>query len=253
MQTAAETPPRFLDAGEGGLIVEFGNDIDEGVNRRVVALDRAIARLRLGSIRETVPTYRSLLVLYDPLSVSRRQLVEHIISCANVSDEVDDECSVWRVPVCYGGEHGVDLEEVARAHRVASEELVAIHSSASYRVYMIGFAPGFTYLGGLPEAIHTSRRTDPRATTPPRSISIGGRQAAVAPPMGVPSGWHLLGRTPVRSYDPRREEKPFLFSPGDRIRFRPVSVAEYNDMLAAAEAGDIVAELVSPATERAGG
>ena len=106
---------------------------------------------------------------------------------------------------------------------------------------MIGFAPGFSYLGGLPAALHIDRRPDPRLKVPPRSVSIGGQQAAVAPPLAIPSGWHLLGQTPVRTYDPRRTDRPFLFSPGDLIRFVPVDQQGYETLCAAAEAGDPVA------------
>ena len=109
---------------------------------------------------------------------------------------------------------------------------------------MVGFAPGFAYLGGLPERIHTSRRPSPRMKTPPRSISIGGQQAAIAPPLEVPSGWHLLGQTPVRSYDPKRSERPFLFAAGDTVSFYPIAREEYRELTEAAEHGAIVAEEV---------
>ena len=232
--------PRLLDAGDSGLVVEFGSDVDEAVNQRVIALDMALASAPIDGIRESVPTYRSLLVLFDPLLIDRATLGAKILALEASEPVSNAGATLWRVPVLYGGESGVDLESVALTHGLTPEELVAIHSGALYRVYMIGFAPGFAYLGGLPERIHTSRRTDPRAKTPPRSISSGGRQAAVSPPLEVPSGWHLLGQTPVSSYDPAREQ-PFLFAAGDTIRFFPVGAGEYRDMLAAAEDGEIVA------------
>ncbi|MFK8253238.1 5-oxoprolinase subunit PxpB [Ancylobacter terrae] len=239
--------PRVLDAGDCGLVVEFGTDVDEAVNQRVIALDRALAAHPIGGVRETVPTYRSLLVLFDPLVIDRQSLVGALLARVDEGEEAAPGGALWRVPVRYGGEHGVDLESVARQHGLSTDELVTLHSGALYRVYMIGFAPGFAYLGGLPERIHTSRRTDPRPKTPPRSISIGGRQAAVSPPLEVPSGWHLLGQTPVRSYDPARAE-PFLFAPGDLLRFHAVSASDYADMLAEAEAGAIIAERLPPGT-----
>ncbi|GAB4067856.1 5-oxoprolinase subunit PxpB [Ancylobacter sonchi] len=234
----------MLDAGEGGLVVEFGSDVDEAVNRQVIALDRALGVHPIDGVRETVPTYRSLLVLFDPLRIARDALASQLLALQTRGAPETEGGTLWRIPVLYGGEHGVDLDAVARLHGLATEELIALHSGALYRVYMIGFAPGFAYLGGLPERIHTSRRTDPRPKTPPRSVSIGGRQAAVSPPIEVPSGWHLLGQTPVRSYDPGRE-KPFLFAPGDTLRFYPVAGDDYRDMLAAAEAGALVAEAVA--------
>lgn len=245
MNPHPQSLPRLLDAGDGGLVVEFGSDVDEAVNRRVIALDRALAANPIAGVRETVPTYRSLLVLFDPLVIECTALAEQLLALEAVAAAEHESGTLWRVPVLYGGEHGVDLEAVAQLHGMTTDEFIALHSGAAYRVYMIGFAPGFAYLGGLPERIHTSRRTDPRPKTPPRSVSIGGRQAAVSPPIEVPSGWHLLGQTPVRSYDPAREQ-PFLFAPGDTLRFHAISKSDYRDMLAAAEAGDIVAERLAP-------
>lgn len=242
MRIGQPASPRLLDAGDGGLVVEFGDDIDETVNRRVIAFAQAVESLALPGIREVVPTYRSLLILFDPLVLARHELCEAALALWPPPETAGQRHGFWRVPVLYGGEHGIDLDHVARMHGMAAEDVIALHSGAEYRVYMIGFAPGFAYLGGLPEPLHTSRRTDPRLKTPPRSVSIGGRQAAVSPPMEIPSGWHLLGQTPVRSYDPRRTDRPFLFTAGDAIRFAPVSPAEYRDLCKAAEAGEIVAQ-----------
>jgi 5-oxoprolinase (ATP-hydrolysing) subunit B len=233
--------PRFLNAGDAGLVVEFGDEISEAINQRVVALDEALAARALAGIRETVPTYRSLLVQFDPLVVTRATLRDEISALLPPDRAARKSHSLWRVPVLYGGASGADLDTVAETHGLTTSEVVRLHTSPDYRVYMIGFAPGFAYLGGLPEALHTSRRHDPRPRTPPRSISIGGVQTAVSPPMEVPSGWHLLGQTPVRSYDPRRAERPFLFAAGDRIRFHAISPTEYETMSAAAEAGEDVA------------
>lgn len=232
--------PRFLDAGDRAVSVEFGDVIDECINDEVVALDAALQGSGTPGLLETIPTYRSLLVAFDPLLISRAEI--EALALANCPARLSRgaACTRWTVPVLYGGAHGQDLYGVASLHDLTPEEVIAIHSGAEYRVYMIGFAPGFAYLGGLPQVLHTSRRTEPRLKTPPGSISIGGQQAAVSPPLEVPSGWHLLGRTPVRSYDPNRE-RPFLFAAGDRIRFRPISLAEYDSMAAEAAAGAVVA------------
>jgi KipI family sensor histidine kinase inhibitor len=234
--------PRFLNAGDSGLVVEFGSEINESINEQVIGLDEALTGRALQGVRETVPTYRSLLVLFDPLLLPRETLRDEIAALLPESRSTRRNRSLWSVPVLYGGASGIDLDAVAAMHGLTPDEVVRLHSDAEYRVYMIGFFPGFAYLGGLPERIHTGRRAEPRLKTPPRSISIGGVQAAVSPPIEVPSGWHLLGQTPVRSYDPKREERPFLFAAGDRIRFRPISKAEYDEMCATAEAGEIVAE-----------
>ena len=134
----------------------------------------------------------------------------------------------------------MDMEFMAETHKMSVEEVIRIHSEAEYRVYMIGFAPGFAYLGGLPEALHTPRRVNPRLMVPARSISLGGIQAAIYS-YPAPSGWHILGQTPVRTFDLNRDE-PFLLKTGDCIRFLPVSRSEYDRLDAMAERGDIIAE-----------
>lgn len=242
---ATDNTPRLLDAGDCGLVVEFGDTIDEAINARVLRLDAAFAQARLDGVRETVPTYRSLLILFDPQRLRRRTLHQAVLSMLPHLDADGPASSTrhWHIPVLYGGASGEDLETVAALHGLTTDEVARLHAGADYRVYMIGFMPGFAYLGGLPEAIHTSRRTTPRQKTPPRSISIGGKQAAVSPPIEVPSGWHLLGRTPVRVYDPRRAEQPFLLKSGDRVRFERIGQREYDRLCRAAEAGEIVAEL----------
>ena len=243
--------PRFLDAGDGGLVVEFGDAIDEATNRAVVALADALDAQAIPGLVETVPTYRSLLLLFDPAALARRRLVERVEQAWPPSAGTAAAATLWHVPVLYGGEHGADLRAVADLHGLDETEVVRLHAGAQYRVYMIGFAPGFAYLGGLPERLHTGRRQDPRPSVPPRSISIGGQQAAVGPPLAIPSGWHLLGQTPVRSYDPARTARPFLFAPGDAIRFEPIGAGDYDRLCAAAEAGELVArQEPSPARQQ---
>ncbi|WP_051660946.1 5-oxoprolinase subunit PxpB [Bosea sp. 117] len=239
--------PRFLPAGDAALSVELGDAIDETINARVVALEEALAARHVAGVIETVPTYRSLLVLFDPLVATHAGIAAAVRELWPPPERAAGARRLWRVPVCYGGEMGADLDFVARAHDLTTDEVVALHTAPTYRVYMIGFAPGFAYLGGLDERLVTSRREVPRPKTPPGSISIGGRQAAVSPPMEVPSGWHLLGRTAARSYDPRREQ-PFLFGPGDLICFHAVDAAGHAALIRAAEAGE---EIVAP--EEAGG
>lgn len=232
--------PRFLQAGDCALTVELGNAVDVGVNEAVAALEQNISNAAIDGVLETIPTYRSLQVVYDPARIRSRNLIDRLSGILSGPGQGVTTTRRWTIPVLYGGEHGMDLEFVAAVHDLSADEVVRIHSGAEYRVYMIGFAPGFAYLGGLPEALHTPRRDNPRALTPARSISIGGIQAAVST-MPVPSGWHMLGQTPVRTYDLTRPE-PFLLRTGDRIRFEPVSHEEYQRLDAAAEKGDIIAE-----------
>lgn len=147
------------------------------------------------------------------------------------------------MPVVYGGEYGVDLDDVARVHSISTAEVIAKHTSGDYRVAMIGFTPGFAYLSGLDPAIATPRRENPRTETPPGTISIGGVQACVQC-LAAPSGWHLLGRTPVRTFHPHRDPV-FLMEPGDAVTFHAIAASEFASLDRAAERGEAVAELIA--------
>lgn len=230
----------MLQAGDQALVVEFGDTIDARLNRLVQALDRRVAEAAIDGVIECVPTYRSLMIVYDPLRVGSAAMRKRIAKLVPKSAEAEAPARRWTVPVAYGGVHGLDLDDVARMHDLSSDEVIALHSGAEYRVYMIGFSPGLAYLGGLPERLHTPRRTSPRLRVPPSSVAIGGIQAAVFS-VEIPSGWHLLGRTPERMFNLRRTQ-PFLLGAGDRVRFRPISPTEYDRLAALAERGEVVAE-----------
>lgn len=235
--------PRILPSGDTALTVEFGNSIDPEINRRVLALDRSVASESVTGVTETVPTYRSLLVHYDPLLVGYAALSEQLLALAQRPVPPETGIRRWRVPVVYGGEYGIDLDDVARAHNISTSEVIAKHTGSEYRVAMIGFTPGFAYLSGLDPAIATSRRESPRTYTPPGTISIGGVQACVQC-LAAPSGWHLLGRTPVRTFHPQREPV-FLMEPGDAVIFHAIAATEFDSLDRAAARGEIVAELVT--------
>ncbi|MFI4376830.1 5-oxoprolinase subunit PxpB [Klebsiella pneumoniae] len=215
--------PRFLAVGERALLVEFGDCIDDQLNARVLALATKLSGLN--GVSEIIPTYRSLTVMFDPLTVAFAELCEQVTLSVDSLSSTRTLRRYWRVPVCYGGEYGEDLAALALAHGLSTEQVIELHSSARYRVYMVGFMPGFAYLGGLPESLHTPRRSSPRAMTPASSINIGGQQTAISSVAG-PSGWHLIGRTPWRSFDPKRR-RPFLFQAGDEIGFSPIAPAEF--------------------------
>lgn len=233
--------PKFLVAGDGGLVVEFGTEIDEAVNARVIALEADLSNEPVEGVKELVPTYRSLFILYDPLRTGWRALKERISErLARVaSNPPDARC--WTVPVTYGEPESPDLGFVAETCSMTPEQVIGLHSSSSYKVYMIGFSPGYAYLGGLPEALHVSRRATPRQSTPSGGVAIGGMQASVGS-LAAPSGWHFIGRTPERIFDPNRAD-PFLIRAGDRIRFSPVSHDEYERLDRCREAGEVVARL----------
>jgi 5-oxoprolinase (ATP-hydrolysing) subunit B len=238
---SASRLPRILPCGDAALTVEFGREIDPAVNARVLALDVRVGGL--AGVLESVPTYRSLLVHYDPEAIEFHALASALLDLAADLPETAREGCLWRIPVVYGGEFGIDLEETARRHRLTPADLVQRHAAPVYRVYMSGFLPGFAYLGGLDPSIATPRRESPRAKTPAGTISMGGVQALVAS-IEAPSGWHLLGRTPVRNFMLDRDPV-FILEPGDRVVFEPVAPERWEALDRAAEAGDLVAEPVA--------
>lgn len=225
---------RLAAVGDTALLIELGQVIDEAVNARVLALDAAIRAAPPAGIVEIVPTYRSLLIHLDPLVTDAETLGSALLPLTQNVPAQAPAGRRWTVPVAYGGLHGIDLAAVAARHGLTEAQVIARHTGPAYRVFMIGFMPGFTYLGGLDPGLHTPRRDDPRLKTPAGSISIGGAQAAVAS-VEAPSGWHLLGRTPVRAFDPAREP-PFLFAAGDQIRFTPIPAEAYAQLAARAAA-----------------
>ncbi|KLK94419.1 allophanate hydrolase [Microvirga vignae] len=234
--------PRFLPCGDSALTVEFGSAIDPELNGKVLALDALLRASPPVGLIETVPTYRSLTLQFDPTVTDYEALIRQIEGVARDLQPQSSTGTRWRVPVVYGGEYGVDLEDVAQRHSLTPSQVIEIHSNAVYRIYMIGFLPGFAYLGGLDPRIATSRRTQPRLKVPSGSIMIGGEQAGIVP-MEMPSGWHLLGRTPVLSYAPERDPV-FLFTTGDEIVFEPIDSARWDALEKAALAGESVAERV---------
>lgn len=240
-------PPRIRPAGDAALVVAFEERIAPDVLARVAALDGAVRDAAIPGVTETVPTYRSLLLLLDPLVTDPDTVaaaVEALLGGERTRTPAMPSGRRWRVPVRYGGAHGVDLDAVAARIGLDADAVRTLHAGAEYLVYMIGFAPGFAYLGGLPEALHLSRRDDPRARVPAGSVAIGGQQSAIFS-VGMPSGWHLLGRTPERAFAPERGD-PVLFAQGDRIRFEPIDDATFEALSARAATGEVVARREDP-------
>jgi KipI family sensor histidine kinase inhibitor len=240
---ATLSPPRILPSGDSAITVEFSRNIDDTANQRVLALDRTLANEPVSGVTETVPTYRSLLVHYDPLEIDFDALGEKLTALARLPVPPATKTRRWRIPVSYGGEHGIDLEDVAKALNTTPDDIVARHVAGDYRVAMIGFTPGWSYLSGLEKFLHLPRRQNPRLLTPAGTISIGGVQTGVQCLAG-PSGWHLLGRTPVKTYQLHREPI-FLLEPGDRVTFSAVDAKTFAEQDRAAEAGEVVAELIA--------
>jgi KipI family sensor histidine kinase inhibitor len=218
-------PPMIRHLGDRGLLVELGCGIDPAVNRRVKQLHRIIARERPHGVVETVPAYASLLVVFDPLQASPEALKRHINGLCDFEDAgpIEDR-TVVEIPVVYGGEAGPDLDAVAAHHGLSREEVIGLHTGTVYRVYMIGFTPGFPYMGELPEALDTPRRDTPRTHIPKGSVAIAQRQTGIYPAVS-PGGWQIIGRTPVALFDPRKETPSFL-TMGDAVRFTSITAEE---------------------------
>ena len=240
--------PRFLPAGDAALLVELGNEISETVNNRVRALDAAVCRAAIPGVSETIPAYCSLLVQYDPLQITYPQLEQRLAELAAHSASAPAvETPIKEVPTIYGGEYGPDLADVAVAHNLRPEDVIAIHSGTVYTVYMLGFSPGFAYMGNVPEFIATPRLAAPRTRVPAGSVAIAARQTGIYP-QSTPGGWRILGRTNLTLFDPQRDPACF-FQPGDRVRFVPIQTFE--DLAASpvtqpAIAGQHAIEVIAP-------
>lgn len=221
---------RLLAAGEQALVVEFGNDINFDVNARVHQAAYVLKEQMPKEIIEVVPTYRSLLVYFNPLLIKRSMLMKRIEELL-LTIEVTKQCTgakVVHIPVCYGGEYGPDLEFVAAHNGLSVDEVVRIHTSTPYLVYMLGFTPGFPYLGGMSERIAAPRLTKPRTVIPAGSVGIAGSQTGFYP-IASPGGWRLIGRTPLKAFDAALEN-PFLFEAGNYLKFFPITSQEYNEI-----------------------
>ena len=247
--------PRFLPCGDLALSVELGDDINREVNARVLALEYLIQQKGLGGVTETVPSYRSLLVYYDPLAVSWDELTTSLRALwREARPGVLPPARTVEVPCCYGGDLGFELEAAAAKIGLPAEEVARLHAAADYYVYFVGFTPGLPYMTGMPERLHIPRLVQPRTKTPPGSVSIGGIQCCIYS-VESPGGFWVLGRTPLALYDHAAAD-PILFRAGDHVRFRMIDRAEYDAIAAAVAEGRYqprieVASQPAPATPRA--
>jgi inhibitor of KinA len=214
--------------GDRGLLLEFGDGISREINEKAKRMALAIQAEAIEGIVEIVPTYRSLLIIYNPviLSVeglrSRLTRIEEGLQLTPLPDP-----KLTRLPVVYGGVYGPDLEEVARYHQISPEEVIRLHCSKPYLIYMIGFMPGYPYMGELPQALVTPRLKTPRLLVPKGSVAIAQRQTGIYP-MESPGGWQILGRTPVELFDPGKDP-PALLQMGDFVQFYPIDEKEFKE------------------------
>jgi inhibitor of KinA len=211
--------------GDRSLLVELGDDISPAVNQKVQELFSAIDRQRSKGILDLVPSYRSLLMIYDPLCISFDEIKAGIKDIWNNPDQFRlPQPQTVKIPVVYGGEYGPDLELVAQYHNLTPREIIDFHTRPAYRVYMIGFTPGFPYLGEVPDAIATPRRETPRTLVPKGSVGIAQRQTGIYP-VDSPGGWQIIGWTPVKLFDPFGKPPSHLVM-GDRVQFHAITAQE---------------------------
>ncbi|MGN0983649.1 MAG: 5-oxoprolinase subunit PxpB [Gemmiger sp.] len=218
----------FTPVGDCGVLAVCGASIDEAVNARVMALDRAVRTAALPGVTETVPTYAALLIRYDPLRTDPDALTAALRRLAASLRRGRGGPGAGRlveIPVCYGGDCGPDLPFVAAHAGLREQEVVALHSGREYRIYMLGCLPGLPYLGGLAPRLYCPRLETPRTRIPAGSVGIGGQQTGIYP-LDSPGGWRLIGRTPLTLFDPARGGR-LPYAAGDRIRFVPISPSEF--------------------------
>ena len=228
--------PRFLSGGDRAIFIELGDSIDPDVNQRVRNLQFAIEKAGIPGVVESVPAYRSLLVYFEPLHISAPEFREAIgdLLQSLTSSELPKRRLI-EIPVTYGGEFGPDLELVASHNNLSDAEVVRIHSSARYLIYMIGFMPGFPYLGGMSPNIATPRKATPRLKIPAGSVGIAGNQTGIYPAES-PGGWQIIGRTPLELFHPTREP-PSILQAGDYLTFVGVTPDEFDTIKEAVKSG----------------
>lgn len=218
--------PRILPTGDRALTVEFGNEIDELINARLMGFIKVLGEARIKGVEEFVPSFRAVLIHYNPSILSYAQMVKHVESALAKPFQIESRKKrIVQIPVCYDSEYGPDINFVAEHAGISVEEVIRIHSSKPYLIYMLGFQPGFPYLGGLDEKIHTPRLENPRLKLEAGSVGIGGKQTGLYP-MESPGGWQIIGLTPVRCYNPEKAD-PIPYRAGDYIQFIPISREEY--------------------------
>jgi inhibitor of KinA len=227
---------RFLSAGDRALVVEFGDRVDRALSGDVLSLDASLRSSALPGVVETVPTFRSLMVHYDPLVTSRADLERAIADRLDRPKTPRSAATLWRVPVCYEAEFAPDLTEVAHLTGLTPDDVAALHSGVRYHVYMLGFLPGFPYMGDLPPQLTLPRRADPRVRVPAGSVSIATTLTAIYP-YESPGGWHLIGTTPIRLFDLERP-RPALLNPGDIVKIEPIDSVSFVSIKKAVDSGN---------------
>lgn len=224
---------RIVEAGDTLLLAELADRIDPSINARAIAAAAALRSQDLPGVRDVVPTFRSVAVHYDPLAADRDALRAALaLAASRAGTSIDVAGRQVDIPVCYDSEFALDMDDIARHTALDRAEIVRLHTAGNYRVFMLGFLPGFAYLGGLDKQLAVPRLTTPRRAVPAGSVAIAGEQTGVYPRTS-PGGWRIVGRTPLSMFS-AESAQPSLLRPGDRVRFVPVDRREF-DRLAAVE------------------
>lgn len=217
---------KYLPSGDKAVIMEFGNEISKEINSKIRSFIRLMDDTKIKGIEELLPTYRSITIMYDPLETGYQELINKLNELAGRTAEGEEEkIRIVEIPTLYGGEFGPDIEFVAGHNKLTVDEVIKIHTGTDYLVYMLGFTPGFTYLGGMSKKIATPRLSSPRAKIPAGSVGIAGEQTGMYP-SETPGGWQLIGRTPLQLYNPKKEP-PVLLNAGDYVRYVSITQQEY--------------------------
>ena len=220
---------RVVSAGDSAIVVEFEERIDPAVNARAISLAEAIEGVAIAGVRDVVPTYRSVAIYFDPLRTDYDRLLTEVHAHAPRAPATAAAAAPpIRIPVCYGGELGPDLPAVAKFGQVSEDEAVQIHTAGVYRVFMLGFVPGFAYMGIVDARIAAPRHPTPRVRVPSGAVGIAGVQTGIYP-ADTPGGWQLIGRTPAKPFDAGRPA-PFLLKAGDGVQFYAIDRVEYDGL-----------------------
>jgi len=218
--------PRFLLAGDRGLLVEFGASIDPEINQKVRQIFLSLEKMPIDGVTEIIPTYRSILIFYNLFQSDPEKLKKEILYRENKLDKWEiPPPETTEIPVAYGNDLGPDLEFVAQHNNLTPEEVIRIHTTGTYLIYMLGFTPGFPFLGGLSEKIFTPRLENPRQLVPAGSVGIANNQTGIYS-IDSPGGWRLIGKTPIKLYDPTGSP-PILLRAGNYLKFKKISRKEF--------------------------